>query len=355
MQNQNCFRISAYTRDGFSSLINQYLRKTRKIVVLKGKFGCHYTNLLTSLVKRLQSENRKVIIFQHSLLENGIEGLLIEDKGVLIIEEILLPKNVKKPIEEINLTGLYDETMLINKEKDITSLESNIQTSLQFVMKHFLEASSFVKERDNLIRKYTNIQLLNSKKNHLLHSLFSSIKRKPSKLLNEKRFIEPNTNINLQNFSLEKVEKPIKLLFLKNNFSNFIMGEIEQKAKDLNLQLVRYVSPIFPLQTSMLILPELNTVIFKRIAANDINITGDSLQEVDFSHSLTSQFYDFKSKKKINDLEANCSIKMTLALNYLKEARLWFEELASMYENAKGIEKDNLVTESLLEIVKVTP
>jgi hypothetical protein len=350
--NNNRIRISSYTKDGFSSLIQQFSSKSRKIVVLKGKFGCHYTNLLQMVVQRLHAENRNVVILQHSLIDAGIEGLFVEDKGILIIEEKLLTKSIRKPLEEINMNDVYEESIVLSQQREISNLELNIKTNLQFVMKHFSEASSFIKGRDTLINKLTNKQLLASKRNHLIDSIFKSNVNQEIKPSNEKRFIEPNSIINLPVSTNYNVSKNSRRLFLRNNYANYIMEEIERKAKDENLRIVRYVSPIFPLQTSLLWIPELEVIIYKRIAVNDLIITGEPFQEIDFSHCLTSQYYDFTTKKKINDLEANCSIKLTLALNYLKEAKQRYSDLASIYGNAKVTENENVVANKLMQAVK---
>jgi hypothetical protein len=341
-------RISYHTERGYVTFLEKEV-KYKNIIALKSEYGYNLTNIYKRLINYFQANSYQVEILLHSLLSEGYEGIYLPQQEIWIIDEKLLGSNAIEQSERINVTSMYDNISLLHRQRELNILEGEIEKLLQYVYKHFSEASAYKEQKETLLSQMVNKQLYDGKRDKLLHYIFSKDLSSPSKGRNIRRFYQRSEDILTYIPAHINMKKDITFINLNGYSSNNILEEIENKALKQNFSTIGYLKPTSTSKPSIVYIPELATVIM-----NDRFVrSGYNHHTFDFTPCFTSQYYDTTSKKRLYDLETNITIKTTLGNNYLKEVNQRYKELTSIYNESLITEKENHLKDEILQRVNL--
>lgn len=347
------------TAKGFQNLFATNLQKLEKIFILKGGPGNGKSTLMKRIGKKFE-EDYLVEYIHCSSDAQSLDGVIVRELGFGIVDGTaphVIEPTVPGCIEEyVNIGAAWLTRKLKPYQSEIVKLQEEIASCYPRAYDAFSRA---IKVHDEWEKVY--IQNMDyDKANELTEMIIKDILKEASYEKESKvyhRFFGAATCEGSVDF-VENIIEPMKNRYFikgrpgsgKSTLLKKLMVHAQMKGLDVEV----YHCGFDPNSLDMILLPELETVIFDSTAPHEYFPTREDDVVVDVYKELIVDGTDEKYADELADITARYGACIKEGVSYLKKAKDLHDELESYYIKATEFRVvEVLINQILLEIDKM--
>lgn len=341
------------TAKGFQNLFASNLQYLEKIFILKGGPG----NGKSTFMKLIgaQFKERYMVEYIHcSSDSNSLDGVIIRELGVGIVDGTaphVIEPNVPGCIEEyVNLGAAWDTKKLKENQAEIVRIQEQIAQCYPRAYDAFARGIKVHDEWETVYIKNMDFD----KANEITETVISDVLKdsgfqKESKIYH--RFFGAATCSGTVDYVEGLIEHMKHRYFIKGrpgSGKSTLLKKLLVRAQMKGLDVEVYHCGFDPNSLDMILLPELETVIFDSTAPHEYFPSRDTDVVVDMYKELITEGTDEKNAEKLADITARYKACVQEGISYLKKAKELHDELESYYIYATDFKVVELMREQVL-------
>lgn len=341
------------TARGFHSLYDDCVKNLSRVFILKGAPGTGKSTLMRK-VGEYWLQKGYSIEYLHCPLDNAsIDGVLIEELKVGIIDgtdpHVMEPKAPGAIEEYVNLGGAWDSRALAAQKDQIVQLNMQIANAKQAAYEHFAEALSIHDNWESIYIDAMDFQKADALTRKLILNFFGNMHL--NKISNVKhRFLGAATPEGAVDFVPNLTEDVPKRYFIKGrpgSGKSTMLKRIADVAENRGFDVEVYHCGFDPNSLDMVIVRELGIAIFDSTAPHEYFPTRDGDEIIDMYGSIIASGTDEIFEEQIAKHAKSYKEKMNEAMGFLAEAKVYNDQLESIYTSAMDFETIDALTEQI--------
>jgi hypothetical protein len=317
MYQQQRIQASSYTNQGYHSFAQTHISNLNQVILISSFNEMFNSLILNKIGKSLERLNIPFITLCHPLDKGNLEGLIIQQLSLCILDEKLQKHLIKEPDFIYRVDESFYKRIPTHLNKDLDFISNNIENTIQVGISHLEEAHKFNEQKKDIFKQYIEPQ----KYEHV--------------------FKHENNKINQNNGQLTKafIGSPVKdtgKIYLKDYFSgsykihsivdrsncfiHSIMDVVAQKANEYDHLTQLFYDPYFMNTIQMAVLPKESIVYVNENFCHLLDIGTLNMERVNLYSN--KKFYESNiPMRSVLNLESSAKIKQTIATNYFKDAK----------------------------------
>lgn len=342
------------TAKGFQNLFASNLQHLEKIFILKGGPG----NGKSTFMKLIgaQFEKRYLVEYIHcSSDSNSLDGVIIRELGVGIVDGTaphVIEPNVPGCIEEyVNLGVAWDTKKLKENQKEVMRIQDEIAKCYPRAYDAFARGIKVHDEWERIYIKNLDFDKANETTETVISDILKDVAfQKESKIYH--RFFGAATCSGTVDFVEDLMEHMKHRYFIKGrpgSGKSTLLKKLLVRAQMQGLDIEVYHCGFDPNSLDMILLPELETVIFDSTAPHEYFPSRDTDVVVDMYKDAIAEDTDENNAEELAEITARYKVCVQEGIAYLKKAKELHDELESYYIAATDFKKVEKIREQVLE------
>lgn len=340
------------TSKGFQNLFSTNLRGLSKLFILKGGPGNGKSTLMKRVGKKYEEEYMVEYIHCSSDADS-LDGVIVRELGFGIVDGTaphVIEPTVPGCVEQyVNLGAAWNIRKLKKDEPEIRELQDKIAACYPRAYEAFAKGIKIHDEWEDVYIKHMDFD----KANELTESVIKQILgdssfSKESKVFH--RFFGASTSNGSVDY-VEQLIEPMKVRYFikgrpgsgKSTMLKKLLARAEMNGIDCEV----YHCGFDPNSLDMILLPELETVIFDSTAPHEYFPTREDDIIVDMYEQLITPGTDEDNAELLADISARYRACINEGVSYLKKAKEYHDELESYYKNGTEFRVIEVMTNQL--------
>lgn len=341
------------TAKGFQNLFSTNLQKLDKIFILKGGPG----NGKSTFMKRVGKEYEKEYLVEYihcSSDAKSLDGVIVRELGFGIVDGTaphVIEPTVPGCIEQyINIGSAWIIPKLKLHQNEIIKLQNEISSCYPRAYEAFAKGIKIHDEWEKIYIDKMNFDKANELSETVIKDILKDYSyQKESKVYH--RFFGTSTCDGSVDF-VESLIAPMKKRYFikgrpgsgKSTMLKKLMVHAQMKGLDVEV----YHCGFDPNSLDMILLPEMDTVIFDSTAPHEYDPSRAEDVVIDMYKELIEEGTDEKYADELADIKARYTACIKGGVSYLKKAKELHDELEAYYMNATEFKVVEVLLKQLL-------
>ncbi len=333
---------------GFYSLFEDAVKGLERLYILIGGPGTGKSTIMKDIGELMSNEGFDVDYYHCSLDKNSLNGVIIPTIKLGVIDgttpHLLTPK-YPGIVEEIINLGEYWDTNIIRKNRlHIVKLTNDIKDKTNQAYEQFADAKLIHDEWEQIYLSSMNFNKANQITEEFIKDIFCKEVKREHKPVSKNIFFGSATSEGYVHY-IENITENIKKRYIikgrPGTGKSTMMKKIGKHAEKLGLSVEYYPCGFDPNSIDMVLIPSLSIAVVDGTAPHVINPSRANDEIIDMFALCINPKVEIENEKELNSIETRYRIKMTIATNYLKEAKKANDKLKAHYIKAMDFEAIN--------------
>jgi hypothetical protein len=350
------FYAGSNSSQGFYSLYDYAIKDLDRLYILKGGPGTGKSTFMRKIGLVMMDKGFDLEYLHCSSDNKSLDGIIIPDLKVGIVDgtapHVIEPKYPGVVEKVIDLGAYRNDAFLSQYKNIIISLTKDIETNFNAAYKTMQEAKKIHLKREEIYVGAMSFE----KADHVIQDLIRSIFGTPFEQENNpkvtKKFFGASTPKGAVNFIDNITEDVTRRYIIKGrpgSGKSTLMKKIGSHAEANGLSVEYYPCAFDPQSMDMVIIPSLSVAVVDGTAPHVVDPYRLNDVVVDmFSLCMDTRVEEVQSEA-LNDLNTSYKNKMTLATNFLSEAKRLHDRLEEFYQQSMDFEQVDKKREAVLE------
>ncbi|WP_246942021.1 PRK06851 family protein [Bacillus pinisoli] len=350
------FYAGSNSSQGFYSLYDQVTNDLDRLYILKGGPGTGKSTFMRKIGLVLMDKGLDLEYLHCSSDNKSIDGIIIPSLKVGIVDgtapHIIEPKYPGVVEKMVDLGTFRNDAYLSKYKSIIISLTNDISTNFMAAYQTMKEAKEIHLKKEEIYVASMDFEKANAITDDLLRSIFSTPFEKDKNPKVIKRFFgaaTPNGAVNFIDNITEDLSKRYIIKGRPGSGKSTLMKKIGKRAEAEGLSVEYYPCAFDPNSIDMVIIPTLSVAVVDGTAPHVVDPFRLDDIVVDMFRLCMDTSVEETHKKEIGELNMAYQNKMTLATNFLSEAKRLHDRLEEYYKQSMDFEKVNKKREEILE------
>ena len=350
------FYAGSNSSQGFYSLYEQATSELDRVYILKGGPGTGKSSFMRKIGLVLMDKGLDLEYLHCSSDNKSIDGIIIPKIKVGIFDgtapHIIEPKYPGVVETMIDLGAFRNDAYLAKFKSTIISLTNDISTNFKAAYQTMKEAKEIHLKKEDIYLSSMDFEKANVITEDLMRSIFTPPFEKDKNPKVTKRFFgaaTPNGAVNFIDNITEDLSKRYIIKGRPGSGKSTLMKKIGRHAEAEGLSVEYYPCAFDPNSIDMVIIPSLSVAIVDGTAPHVVDPYRLNDIVVDMFRLCMDTSIEETHKKEIGELNMAYQTKMTLATNFLSEAKRLHDRLEDYYKQSMDFEKVNKKREEVLQ------
>lgn len=326
---------------GFYSLYEDIFRGLNRLYIIKGGPGTGKSSLIRSIGLTFNEKDYDVEFYHCSSDNDSLDGVIIPSLKIGVVDgtapHIVDPKYPGVVDQIINLGEFWDDNKLRIEKNSIIRLNNEITENFKVAYSYFQEAKIIHDEWEEIYLSAIDFDKVNSITENLIKRIFDNVKTAEKNPSIKNRFFGAATPLGAVNF-IENITEGIEKRFIvkgrPGSGKSTMMRKIGKCAEGIGLSVEYYPCGFDPHSLDMVIIPALSVAVFDGTSPHVINPSRDNDEIVDMFKLCIDNDIEKTKESELTIIEQRYKLKMTIATNYIKEAKRLHDLLENYYIEA---------------------
>lgn len=329
------------TSIGFYSLFDEVVKSLDTLYILKGGPGSGKSTFIKEVGELFSNKGYDIDMIHCSLDSQSLDGVIVPSIKLGIIDgsrpHIVDPiyPGVKERI--IDFGEFLGMDQIKNKSTQIIKYTDDVIKKSKLAYEQFAEAKLIHDEWEQIYLSAMNFDKANQVTADLINSIFKEKLKRDSKQYTKKIFFgaaTPEGYIHYIGNITENIKKRYIIKGRPGSGKSTMMKMIAKHAEKLGLAVEVYPCGFDPNSIDMVLIPSLSVAILDGTAPHVVNPDRENDEVIDMFALCINPEVEVNYESALNNIESRYRIKMTIATNYIKEARSIYYKLKEYYINA---------------------
>lgn len=329
-----------------------------KVYILKGGPGNGKSTLMKKIGKHFEEKDFDVEYIHCSADEDSLDGVIIRQLSVAVVDgtapHVIEPSCPGCIEEYVNIGAAWDTVKLKADQVKIKQLLQENSECYPKAYEKFAEAFQIHDEWEKIYITNMNFEKADELSDSVAEEIINGKRfHKESKVYH--RFFGGTTCNGPVNF-VENIIEPIsKKYYIKGrpgSGKSTLLKKLVVKARQNGINAEVYHCSFDPNSLDMVLLPELDCVIFDSTAPHEYSPNSNSDTLVDMYEELIVPRTDEDNEKVLDDIKKRYQIKIKDGVSYLKKAKEIHDEIEGCYIKATDFSVVERITNTLIEKIE---
>ncbi|MFT4414156.1 PRK06851 family protein [Fredinandcohnia humi] len=334
---------------GFYSLYHEALKDVENLYILKGGPGTGKSTFMRKIGLVFMNMGYDLEYLHCSSDNQSIDGIIVPSRKLGFVDgtapHVIEPR-YPGVVEKVIDLGLFrDDQYLSQYREEIITLTDDISKSFEDAYNAFAEAKKIHLKREDIYLSSMNFKKADGVLQSLINSIFSEPVEREENPTTRKRFFgaaTPKGAVNFIDNITEDLERRIIIKGRPGSGKSTLMKKLGKHAEQNSLSVEYYLCAFDPKSIDMIIIPKLGVSVVDGTAPHVVDPFREQDEVVDMFELCMDSNVEVTHKKEIDELNLAYKNKMTIATNYLSEAKRLHDKLEEYYKEAmdfKAIDK----------------
>lgn len=341
---------------GFYSLYEDIFRGLKRLYIIKGGPGTGKSSLMRSIGFETNEKGYDIEFFHCSSDNDSLDGLIIPGLGVGIVDgtapHIVDPKYPGAVDKIINLGEYWDENNLRQQKSSIIRINNEISDNFKMAYKNLNDAKIIHDEWEEIYLSAMDFTKADSITQNLLSSIFDEALVNESNPSIRKLFFGAATPLGAVNF-IENITGDINKRYIvkgrPGSGKSTMMKKVGKRAEELGLSVEYFPCGFDPHSLDMVIIPALSIAVLDGTSPHVINSSRSNDEVIDMYKLCIDNDIEKSKENELRTIEQRYKLKMTIATNYIKEAKRLHDLLEKYYIESMDFIKVEKKKKELIE------
>lgn len=350
------FYAGSNSSQGFYSLYDQAINELDRLYILKGGPGTGKSTFMRKIGLVMVEKGYDLEYLHCSSDNKSIDGIIIPKLKVGIVDgtapHIIEPKYPGVVEKVVDLGAFRNDAYLAQFKQQIISTTNDISVNYKAAYKTMQEAKKIHLKREEIYVESMSFEKADDVTKDLLRSIFSVSFEKEEKPKVTKRFFGAATPKGAVNFIDNITEDLTKRYIIKGrpgSGKSTLMKKIGSHAEKNGLSVEYYPCAFDPNSIDMVIIPSLSVAVVDGTAPHVVDPYRLNDIVVDMFQLCMDTTVEETHKEALKELNTSYQNKMTLATNFLSEAKRLHDRLEEFYKQSMDFEKVDKKREEVLQ------
>ncbi|MFS0863325.1 PRK06851 family protein [Fredinandcohnia sp. 179-A 10B2 NHS] len=344
---------------GFYSLYDEALKNLDTLYILKGGPGTGKSTFMRKIGLVLMDKGYDLEYLHCSSDNQSIDGIIVPKRKLGFVDgtapHVIEPRYPGVVEKVIDLGQFRDDRYLSNHRETIIELTDEISRSFANAYQTFAEAKKVHLKREEIYVSSMSFKKADGVLHSLIEKIFSEPIEREEQPTTRKRFFgaaTPKGAVNFIDNITEDLDKRYIIKGRPGSGKSTLMKKIGKHAEQNGLSVEYYLCAFDPKSIDMIIIPKLSVSVVDGTAPHVVDPFREHDEVVDMFTLCMDPKIENTFKKEIDELNLEYKSKMTIATNYLSEAKRLHDKLEEYYKEAMDFEAiDNMREEIVKEIL----
>ncbi|MBM6619305.1 PRK06851 family protein [Bacillus suaedaesalsae] len=350
------FYAGSNSSQGFYSLYDQAIKDLDRLYILKGGPGTGKSTFMRKIGLVMMDKGYDLEYLHCSSDNKSLDGIIIPELKVGIVDgtapHVIEPKYPGVVEKVVDLGAYRNDAFLAQYKNIIISLTKDIETNFNAAYSTMQEAKKVHLKREEIYLRAMSFDKADHVTQDLIRSIFHIPFTKEENPTVTKKFFGAATPKGAVNFIDNITEDVTRRYIIKGrpgSGKSTLMKKIGAYAEANSLSVEYYPCAFDPKSIDMIIIPSLSVAVMDGTAPHVVDPYRLNDVVVDmFTLCMDTSVEDVHSNE-IGELNTSYKNKMTLATNFLSEAKRLHDRLEEFYMQAMDFEKVDIKREEVLE------
>jgi hypothetical protein len=350
------FYAGSNSSQGFYSLYDQATKELDRLYILKGGPGTGKSTFMRKIGLVLMDKGFDLEYLHCSSDNKSIDGIIIPKLKVGIVDgtapHIIEPKYPGVVEKVIDLGTFRNDAYLAQFKNIIISLTNDISTNFKAAYHTMQEAKGIHLKKEEIYVGSMSFEKANNVTQDLVRSIFDQPFEKEVNPKVTKRFFGASTPKGAVNFIDNITEDITRRYIIKGrpgSGKSTLMKKIGSHAESHGLSVEYYPCAFDPNSMDMVIIPSLSVAVVDGTAPHVVDPFRLNDVVVDMFRLCMDTSVEETYKETLGELNLSYQNKMTLATNFLSEAKRLHDRLEEYYKRSMDFEKVDKKREDVLQ------
>ncbi|MCH1627343.1 PRK06851 family protein [Fredinandcohnia quinoae] len=347
---------------GFYSLYDEALKDLETLYILKGGPGTGKSTFMRKIGLIFMEKGYDLEYLHCSSDNQSIDGLIAPELKLGFVDgtapHIIEPR-YPGVVEKVIDLGQYRNDLYLSKHRDsIIELTDDISKSFSSAYKFFAEAKKIHLKREEIYVSSMDFKKADEVLSSLIDEIFSKSFDRENRPKKRKRFFgaaTPKGAVNFIDNITEDINKRYIIKGRPGSGKSTLMKKIGKHAENLGLSVEYFLCAFDPKSIDMVIIPSISVAILDGTSPHAIDPFRELDEVVDMFSLCMDPKIETTFKTEINELNLAYKNKMTLATNYLSEAKRLHDKLEEFYKEAMDFAKIDAKREEIVSYIIQKP
>jgi hypothetical protein len=341
---------------GFYSLYDQAVKDLDRLYILKGGPGTGKSTFMRKIGLVMMDKGFDLEYLHCSSDNKSLDGIIIPDLKVGIVDgtapHIIEPKYPGVVEKVIDLGAYRNDAFLSQYKNIIINLTNDIETNFNAAYSTMKEAKEIHLKREEIYIEAMSFEKAENVTKDLIRSIFSTPFEQDKHPKVTRKFFGASTPKGAVNFIDNITEDVTRRYIIKGrpgSGKSTLMKKIGCHAELQGLSVEYYPCAFDPQSIDMVIIPSLSVAVVDGTAPHIVDPYRLNDVVVDMFGLCMDTSVEEVHSDAINTLNTSYKNKMTLATNFLSEAKRLHDRLEEFYQQSMDFEKVDKRREDVLD------
>ncbi|WP_026908896.1 hypothetical protein [Paucisalibacillus globulus] len=318
MPSQIGYYVSGNTAEGFVNFLSTNTSNLHHHIILKHPSNKIKTTVINEIINKYKA-NHDIEILYSSIGKEYLEGIVIRDKKVAIIDERIATEN---------LVGSFEIDLSLFSVQNIsnTDFSEDLNKINQLTQKAYDNFETGLKVHDDLETVYIkemNFDVANTIAEEFIEALFKYVPKQNKESTVVHRLFGTNTRDGVVNVVPEILSQLSKKYYIKGRAGtgkSTFMKKVMTSAQDHGFDIELYHCSFDPNSVDMVLIRDLEFCIFDSTDPHEFFPKGLGEEEIDMYEKTVTPGTDEKYKKEITEINSRYKSYMKKGIIELKAA-----------------------------------
>lgn len=333
------------TARGFHSFFESNLQNLDRLFILKGAPGTGKSSLMKTIGEKYENEGYNLEYIHCSFDNDSIDGVIISDLGVGIVNgtypHVIEPK-VPGAIEEyVNLGSAWDSQELAEHKDQIQQTTSAIHKLFQKAYRSFNEALKIHDEWEKIYITNMDFSKANKITEELIVACFGEMKLNKNSNVRH-RYLGAATPKGSVDFIQNLTEDLTKRYFIKGrpgSGKSTMLKKLAANAQEKGFDVEIYHCGFDPNSLDMVVFRELGIAVFDSTSPHEYFPDRENDEIVDIYERAITPKTDEKYAVEIQEISERYKVKILEAREFLVQAKALHDDLEKFYTSSMDFHK----------------
>jgi hypothetical protein len=350
------FYAGSNSSQGFYSLYDQVVKDLDRLYILKGGPGTGKSTFMRKIGLVMMDKGFDLEYLHCSSDNKSLDGIIIPYLNVGIVDgtapHIIEPKYPGVVEKVIDLGAYRNDAFLSQYKNIIISLTKDIEINFNAAYSTMQEAKKIHLKKEEIYVEAMSFEKADHITQDLIRSIFSIPFEQDNNPKVTRKFFGASTPKGAINFIDNITEDMTRRFIIKGrpgSGKSTLMKKIGSHAESKGLSVEYFPCAFDPQSLDMVIIPSLSVAVVDGTAPHIVDPYRLNDVVVDMFRLCMDTSVEDVHSEAINSLNTSYKNKMTLATNFLSEAKRLHDRLEEFYQQSMDFEKVDKRREEVLE------